>query len=635
MTLYCSFRVLLLLLASAIAVNVTFEHSERLHERVLLEWTMRGTNAQRRVEFRITASDAGWIGLGVSPNGGMPGSDITLAWLDAKDGKARVTDRHAVAKALPVIDADQSQLELISLAKTAAGALQLHFARPVVACGPDDRTLEGTARIIWALGDQPTAGGEPTAHTLRGARSIVLERADSRDDNLQLRNMSDVETLEFRHQNATTSGGRTRYWWRGFRVPDELVDNTVHIVGFEPIIDGEEDVAHHMLMHFCPTELNETALQFVGSHTDPRAQAFFVPCRSSNLVATWAVGGRGVMFAPDFGLPLGGVAARRTLFIDLHLDVADERTHVTSAGFRLFFTRQRRPNDGAFLSLGIMSTPASLIIPPLTAVSTRTSVCFADCLTAGLPSGGVNVVATFLHMHVAGSAIRTRHMLANGTEAPPLGIDENYDFDLQETRFFDTPRKLSRGDSLVTTCQFNTATRAKPTVGGENSSDEMCLNFLLVWPAPTVVACQTGTAPESFVQLFASGAFGAVAPPVIDMSSTDPAASVNALNAFVGTVKDWSKFNGVWEKVAPAYQPLCIAALGAPGAMPVPGMPLALLMPPTSRTASKMTPFVSDTASKCGLPITPNANDAARKDSLASSLVALATFIMLLATVLH
>jgi dopamine beta-monooxygenase len=594
---------MLMLLCAVLAAAADFAHREQLHERVLLEWTLRGAGAERRVEFRVTGKDAGWIGLGVSPNGGMPGSDITMAWLDAQGGQARVTDRHADAKALPKIDADQSQLELIGLNKTASG-LQLHFSRPVTGCGPDDRALDGTSRIIWALGEQPAAGAEPSVHTLRGARSIVLDRADS-GEGQPLRDMRGVEMLEVRHQNATTSGERTRYWWRGFRVPSDLVDNTVHIVGFEPIIDGEEDVAHHMLLHFCPTELSDEALQFVGEHTDPRAQAFFSPCRASNLVATWAVGGRAVVFPPEFGLPLGGIASRRTMFIDLHLDVADKRTVVTNAGFRLFFTRQRRPNDGAFVSIGIMSTPLSLMLPPRAAVSVRTSNCFADCLSAGLPSGGVNVVATFLHMHVAGTAIRTRHLLANGTEAPPLGDDEHYDFDLQETRFFDAPRKLSRGDSLITTCQFDTSKRTVPTVGGENTDDEMCLNFLLVWPAPAVVACQTGSAPESFVQLFTRGAFGAVAPPSIDMSSVvDPAKSVKVVKDFLGTVKDWSKFNDVWQQLedgtSAVFQPLCIAAAGAPGGMAVPGMPIALLTPPAPRAALKAAPFRSNAARACG-----------------------------------
>jgi hypothetical protein len=599
-----TFSLLLVLLVAAAADHVVFDKREQLHERVLLEWKLSGAKDQRRADFRITATGAGWIGLGVSPNGGMPGSDITMAWLDAEDGKARVTDRHAVAKALPAIDADQTQLDVHHLTKTAAGALQLQFSRPVAGCGPDDRTLEGTARIIWALGDQPAADAEPSGHTLRGTRSIVLERADLGANTIGT--LPGVETLDVRFQNTTTSGGRTRYWWRGFQVPADLVDTTVHIVGFEPIIDGELDVAHHMLMHFCPfaDEVVDAALSYVGSHVDARAQMLFGACRSAPLVATWAVGGHGVQFPPEFGLPLGGHPSRRFLFLDLHLDVADERTHVTNIGFRLFFVRQKRPNDAAFLALGVLSSPTSLIVPPRTTASQRSGTCFADCLTAGLPAGGINVHATFLHMHTTGTAIRTRHILASGTEAPPLGEDDAYDFDLQDIRVFDDKRKLSRGDQLVTTCTYDTSKRAGPTVGGENTSDEMCLNFLLVWPAPAVTACQSGTAAEAFLQLFLSGAFGAVAPPAIDMTNPDPSANVRAITAFLSnTVKDWSKFDAAWAQLesgpAPAFQPLCLAPTGTPGGTPVPGMPLTLLTPTTSRTAIKLAPRQP----KCGAPL--------------------------------
>lgn len=55
----------------------------------------------------------GWIGFGLSPNGGMPGSDIVMAWIDA-DGTKQFSDRHAIAQATPIVDEHQDW-ELISM----------------------------------------------------------------------------------------------------------------------------------------------------------------------------------------------------------------------------------------------------------------------------------------------------------------------------------------------------------------------------------------------------------------------------------------------------------------------------------------------------------------------------------------
>ena len=39
--------------------------------------------------FQITAETTGWVGLGISPNGGMTGADIIMAWV-ANDGTTNI-----------------------------------------------------------------------------------------------------------------------------------------------------------------------------------------------------------------------------------------------------------------------------------------------------------------------------------------------------------------------------------------------------------------------------------------------------------------------------------------------------------------------------------------------------------------
>ena len=39
------------------------------------------------VHFAVNVSTTGWVGFGLSPNGGMPGSDVVIGWVD-DSGKA-------------------------------------------------------------------------------------------------------------------------------------------------------------------------------------------------------------------------------------------------------------------------------------------------------------------------------------------------------------------------------------------------------------------------------------------------------------------------------------------------------------------------------------------------------------------
>jgi hypothetical protein len=58
---------------------------------------------------------------------------------------------------------------------------------------------------------------------------------------------------------------------------------------------------------------------------------------------------------------------------------------------------------------------------------------------------------------------------------------------------------LNPGDSLITTCAYNSSSRAKNTTWGEETQDEMCFNFLLYYPAyPGLDVCLTTAGGRSF-----------------------------------------------------------------------------------------------------------------------------------------
>ena len=64
---------------------------------------------------------------------------------------------------------------------------------------------------------------------------------------------------------------------------------------------------------------------------------------------------------------------------------------------------------------------------------------------------------------------------------------------LPQTQQFITPETstLLPGDSLVTTCTYNSTNRTSSTSYGLSSTDEMCYHYLLYYPAiPLMDTCE-------------------------------------------------------------------------------------------------------------------------------------------------
>jgi hypothetical protein len=69
------------------------------------------------------------------------------------------------------------------------------------------------------------------------------------------------------------------------------------------------------------------------------------------------------------------------------------------------------------------------------------------------------------------------------------GRENNYSYELQCSQFFPQPITIKDGDMMVTTCMYDSMGKKEPTPGGLGSQEEMCINFLVIYPA-TCGACQ-------------------------------------------------------------------------------------------------------------------------------------------------
>jgi Copper type II ascorbate-dependent monooxygenase, C-terminal domain len=96
-------------------------------------------------------------------------------------------------------------------------------------------------------------------------------------------------------------------------------------------------------------------------------------------------------------------------------------------------------------------------------------------------------VSIMSHMHKLGESTQT--LLNPGTPDEKILIDiPAWDFDWQGDYWFAQPVWLDRGDIIRVTCIYNNSVslsnpEPRYVVTGEGTSDEMCLNFIMVMPA--------------------------------------------------------------------------------------------------------------------------------------------------------
>lgn len=81
-----TFAILLLLLGTATAahdLSQEYRFSASLAgDEYILHWT---PDLQRKeLAMAVNVSTTGWVGLGLSPNGQMPGSDVVIAWVNSE-----------------------------------------------------------------------------------------------------------------------------------------------------------------------------------------------------------------------------------------------------------------------------------------------------------------------------------------------------------------------------------------------------------------------------------------------------------------------------------------------------------------------------------------------------------------------
>ncbi|CAL1540452.1 unnamed protein product [Lymnaea stagnalis] len=456
-----------------------FTHHEALDENYHLYWNANATH----IVFKTRVKTNGYIGFGISPNGGMPGSDIVIGWV--KDGVTHWSDRHADGKVMPQVDA-QHNWQLLSGVEE-GGHTSLVFVRRLDTCDPDDRPINtGTTRVIFSYHPvDPGADDRVPYHgaSRRGTKSIyLLDSPIAEKDGAPLPN--DVFTVDFLNENFSVPGNDTYYNCRVMKLPN--LTQKHHMIRYEPLIQvGHTQLVHHLVLFYCLGTVDD---KYVGReyNCDDGTPEDLRVC--DQVFIAWAVGGQPFNYPVHVGHPVGTTDNPGFFMLETHYNNPGLKTeYVDGSGLRLFLTKQLRQFDAAIIDTGV-NTDTYQIVPPHYKSFISSGHCHHDCLAQGLGSKEIHVFANLLHGHLLARKLRTRHF-RNGIELSPLLEDNNYDFNYQEMRVLKEERTIKAGDSLITDCDYDSTSHKDITYGGLPSTSEMCQAFLLYYPKVALSRC--------------------------------------------------------------------------------------------------------------------------------------------------
>ncbi|XP_067141854.1 DBH-like monooxygenase protein 1 homolog [Centruroides vittatus] len=438
------------------------------------------------ITFQVEVATKGWVGFGISPNGGMANSDIVIGWV--KDNRAEFHDYHAVGNTKPIIDKKQDW-NLLRFYENGTHTM-LRFRRKLDTCDDKDLPIpEQTARIIYAYHEQdPDSVDEIMYHGSRnrGTKSILLLKPQRSDD---IKLPDDVLSWDILTPNATIPGDvDTMYFCSVHKVPP--LDTKHHIIRTQPIIQhGNEPYVHHLILNLCTVVVDSEMDKLLNQYYPCYENSWIRQFQNCNIiVSAWAVGGQGNLFPDHVGVPLYGNAY---YVLEIHYDNPSfTKGIVDNSGLRLYYTPKLRTYDAGILSVGSIWYPC-VLIPPKQKNFIVAGHGDPKCYGSSIPPEGIYVLSVFLHSHLLGTHLTLRHF-RNGKELKPIAEDKYYDFKYQDGTVLSKEVKILPSDHLTVECVYDSTDRVSNTLGGLGTQQEMCLAFILYYPRIAVAASLSG-----------------------------------------------------------------------------------------------------------------------------------------------
>lgn len=416
-------------------------------------------NETDEIQFEIHCKTTGWVGLGISPNGGMKGADIAIGWVDSA-GKAFLVDTNAVDKSRPLVDNVQNW-DLIDGTET-QGYTILKFKRNLDTCDKDQdlKIQVGSTYLIFAWNNNdPQNKYDWLYHgtSNRFSKALLLLNYQNEDIEEQGILPPDTVTHDFRMRNVEIKPKATYYFCDAYALPN--FEEKVHLIQFEMLVnDDNRHLVHHLLAYECDDGFNSSA--FSGRECGAAGLGSNAARNCQNrLFVAWGIGGQyNYSFPKEAGYPLYPSNKTRYILIELHYDNPQLLTNVVdNSGIRLYYTKTLRQHELGLLMFGVDGSFQSIMVPAHTDELSLTNICYSNCSQKFIPDDGIYIISSLLHTHLAGRSVKTS-LVRNDEIIKILFDNPNYDFNYQYIIDIE-PTKVLKGDVLINECKFNTQDR--------------------------------------------------------------------------------------------------------------------------------------------------------------------------------
>ncbi|CAD5118872.1 DgyrCDS7544 [Dimorphilus gyrociliatus] len=426
------------------------------HKRFHLFWNF--DNVLEEVTFEIEAKikKDQFFAFGFSDYGEFINADYAILWTD-KDGKPHFQDAHTDHSGL--IHVDKSQDYNLLNFTTKSNKVILTFKRFYDTCDNDDYLIDsGTTHLLYAVGiGHPRSAENINITSLRPSMTRVqIIKSELVDPEFP----KDTETFAMTVENVKVPAEETTYWCVVKKLPN--MSEKHHIIQFGgKITPTSEGVVHHMEVFHCDAPPGVEIPHYEGKCIKEGRPKGLESCR--NVIGAWAMGAQPLTYPEEAGYPVGGKDSNPYVMLEVHYNNPDLISGIVdSSGIEFHVTKTLRKYDAGIMELGLEYTDKYALPPGLNQWDLD-GHCIPECTKVGLPEKGIKVFASQLHTHLTGRRAFTKHY-RNGVELPELNRDNHYSPHFQEIRKLKRQVTVLPGDSLVTTCQDQTANRRRITL---------------------------------------------------------------------------------------------------------------------------------------------------------------------------
>lgn len=242
------------------------------------------------------------------------------------------------------------------------------------------------------------------------------------------------------------------------------------------IILDNASILHHMFVYLC----QDGAVSTDGNKVGDGPYACSGIEAECTRIAGWAIGSDASCLPENVGIRMDfSDSTKITVKIEAHYDNPSGQPQQDQSGMRLYFTPTLRPLRGDMTVLGMAPANKDFEIPPLETAYSLVNIC-PTALTEKL-TNPVYAFAFTPHMHLYGRQLVTEHYRC-GVKIGEIGRIDQFEFDNQQAYALTPPIKILPGDALVTTCTYDTTSSNVTIDGGEETTNEMCFNFISIYP---------------------------------------------------------------------------------------------------------------------------------------------------------